>query len=223
MTKLNQGNKNTKPALLNNDYLEANSTPSKELKSDHNSWHFSPEFLTVTTGTEGDDTIVGVKTDENEIYGLGGNDRITGGDKDDAIDAGNGNDSIIGGGGDDQVFGGGGTDFINGGDGFDAAFFSGDFADYGLRNRGAGTWRIEDFAVGRDGIDRTWGVEAFVFNDGVFFDESAYSGEGLFLTNDKLKEVMATFGREDVSLSEVRDYLKTHGDVAVTLTSSEWS
>ncbi len=104
------------------------------------------------TGTNGNDTLIGTDSDEDEIFGLGGNDIINGGFGDDYIYAGMGKDKTIGGfqndhikgeegndvisgnSGDDNLDGGDGTDAISGGSGSDVilvAATSSDIVDGG--------------------------------------------------------------------------------------------
>lgn len=103
-------------------------------------------------GTNGNDTLIGTDSDEDEIFGLGGNDIINGGFGDDYINAGMGKDKTIGGfqndhikgeegndvisgnSGDDNLDGGDGTDAISGGSGSDVilvAATSSDIVDGG--------------------------------------------------------------------------------------------
>ncbi|MDZ4142417.1 MAG: putative Ig domain-containing protein, partial [Methylotenera sp.] len=70
-------------------------------------------------GTAGDDVLVGRPDFENEMYGLGGNDQLIGGDNYDDLNGGAGNDTIEGGGGDDNLQGGTGNDSMVGGLGDD--------------------------------------------------------------------------------------------------------
>ena len=74
------------------------------------------------TGTENSDTIVGYNDGNNRIYGLGGNDTISGGNLNDWIDGGTGNDSIAGAAGNDQLLGGLGADVLTGEAGDDTLF-----------------------------------------------------------------------------------------------------
>lgn len=76
---------------------------------------------------------------EDRLFGLAGNDIITGGGRDDYLDGGRGNDQLdgglqndilIGGAGDDLLTGGRGSDWMDGGAGIDVAVFSGARADY---------------------------------------------------------------------------------------------
>jgi Ca2+-binding RTX toxin-like protein len=85
------------------------------------------------TATEGADTLAGW-SDNNLIYGLGGDDTITDSGGNDTIDGGAGNDTITDSGGNDTIEGGagndtitdqgGGTNVLRGGDGNDTITFS---------------------------------------------------------------------------------------------------
>ncbi len=72
----------------------------------------------VVNGSEADDVLSGDYW-ENDIYGLGGNDIIDGGDEADLIDGGEGIDTIVGGAGNDILIGGADDDVISAGDGDD--------------------------------------------------------------------------------------------------------
>jgi Ca2+-binding RTX toxin-like protein len=93
------------------------------------------------SGTSYNDTIVGLTSTANYIYGAGGNDTLTGGSVDDQLHGeagtdtlygGSGNDSLNGGSendtiygenGDDTMNGGTGADVLNGGAGNDTAYY----------------------------------------------------------------------------------------------------
>lgn len=71
-----------------------------------------------TYGTSGDDNFAGAETGDASVddmlFGLGGNDTISGNEGDDFINGGDGDDSLYGGAGDDFIIGGLGTDTLNG-------------------------------------------------------------------------------------------------------------
>ena len=69
-------------------------------------------------GTAGNDSLNGGQTYRG-IYGLDGDDVLTGGTIDNVLNGGSGNDILFGEGGIDQLFGGTGDDFMQGGDGND--------------------------------------------------------------------------------------------------------
>ena len=71
-------------------------------------------------GTDGDDVINCSGSDKGlHIYGLGGNDTLTGGSGDDHLIGGDGNDTLDGGPGDEGLHGGYGNDMLSGGAGDD--------------------------------------------------------------------------------------------------------
>lgn len=72
-----------------------------------------------TLGSNGGDTITGVGSVVNYLYGFGGNDSITGAGLADILVGGTGNDTLSGLGGDDNLFGGQGNDRLTGGSGSD--------------------------------------------------------------------------------------------------------
>ncbi|WP_181259230.1 calcium-binding protein [Pseudoduganella armeniaca] len=74
---------------------------------------------TQTSGTDGNDNIVGVNGGPNRINGGLGNDTIAGGDGKDTLEGGDGNDSLVGNAGNDILLGGAGTDNLNGSAGDD--------------------------------------------------------------------------------------------------------
>ena len=74
-----------------------------------------------TTGTNGNDTLIGTNSNEN-ISGGNGNDTIFGGGGADVLSGDNGNDVVNGGAGNDNVSGGNGNDVLNGGSGSDLLF-----------------------------------------------------------------------------------------------------
>ena len=81
----------------------------------------------VTTGTDGDDVIIGTfgadtidsGAGNDTICGHSGDDILIGGDGNDRIQGGSGNDDVRGGDGDDVIFGGTGNDTLRGEDGTD--------------------------------------------------------------------------------------------------------
>ncbi len=75
--------------------------------------------LLADAATAGNDMIAGLEDTANRIYGLDGNDTLSGGALPDLLDGGNGNDLLNGLGGDDRLLGGAGDDLLNGGTGAD--------------------------------------------------------------------------------------------------------
>lgn len=95
------------------------------------------EAFVVPAPTDGDDEIVGDRSD-NVIRGALGNDTLIGKEGNDQLDGGPGNDVLIGGRGDDVLIGRAGSDVFRGGAGNDTMtgafngdkyFFAGDFGN----------------------------------------------------------------------------------------------
>ncbi|MGC4096185.1 MAG: calcium-binding protein [Nitrospira sp.] len=99
-------------------------------------------------GTSGIDHIVGPNTETNRIYGLDGNDSVSGGALADLVDGGNGNDAVYGQAGNDTLYGRAGDDALRGGAGNDS-LDGGTGNDYLDGNVGNDTYT---FAVG-SGVD----------------------------------------------------------------------
>ena len=99
----------------------------------------SSTVSTVHEGTWGADTWVGRVGYDETYYAKGGDDILTGND---------------------------GSDTIWGGDGIDQAIFSSVFADYIVTDYALNS-TVED-TVGTDGTDTLYGVEQFVFSDGIY-------------------------------------------------------
>ncbi len=79
--------------------------------------------LVQTLGTTASDSITGYNDGENRIFGLDGNDTLTGGALNDQIDGGNGADTLNGDDGNDLLIGGAGDDTLKGGKGNDTYLF----------------------------------------------------------------------------------------------------
>jgi Ca2+-binding RTX toxin-like protein len=75
--------------------------------------------MVLTNGTTGNDTLSGIGGLTNRIYGLAGNDTLSGGSLNDIIDGGADNDTLNGNAGNDTLTGGAGTDYMSGGAGSD--------------------------------------------------------------------------------------------------------
>ncbi|MEK7344353.1 MAG: hypothetical protein AAB176_01560 [Pseudomonadota bacterium] len=70
-------------------------------------------------GTSGNDNLVGDADCSSKLWGLAGNDTLTGGTGADSLYGGSGTDSLLGGAGNDSLVGGTGADTLNGGTGND--------------------------------------------------------------------------------------------------------
>lgn len=135
------------------------------------------------TGGEFADTIMGGDGND-QINGKGGDNVLRGGDGNDMIGAENGNDYVSGGNGNDELWSGGGADTIAGGTGNDQL--------YG----GDGT----DTLRGNDGIDKLWGGQ----NDDLLWggnDRDYLHGEA---GSDRLR---GEAGNDDLSGGDGEDYL----------------
>jgi serralysin len=96
------------------------------------------------------------------IFGLDGDDYLTGRDQDDdRLEGGNGADDLWGNGGDDLLTGGAGNDEIDGGFGFDTAVFSGPRSAYVISTTN-GTTTV----TGPDGTDSLINIDRLRFSDG---------------------------------------------------------
>jgi Ca2+-binding RTX toxin-like protein len=108
-----------------------------------------------TTGTAGDDIIIGSTVadtmdagdGDDEILAGGGNDAINAGGGNDVAEGGDGDDVVNGGDGDDQIIGGVGDDTLVGGAGAD------NFVFRSLEDLSANTDHIIDFEPGLDTVD----------------------------------------------------------------------
>ncbi len=89
----------------------------------------------ITVGDANANSISGYNDGSNRIYGLDGNDNLSGGLQADLLDGGAGNDTLNGGAGNDTLDGGIGNDVLNGSTGSDTYQFA----------AGAGVDRISDY------------------------------------------------------------------------------
>ncbi|WP_193615798.1 calcium-binding protein [Massilia sp. YMA4] len=105
----------------------------------------------VTYGDAAANTITGSSLGTNRIYGLAGNDTLTGGALEDLIDGGDDADSINGGAGSDLLLGGAGKDTING--------------DAGADTLDGGSGAEYDFLLGGEGNDTYLIRKGSGFND----------------------------------------------------------
>ncbi|MFZ2449291.1 MAG: calcium-binding protein [Methylovulum miyakonense] len=89
------------------------------LFSDGVIWNWSDIIQKVLQATDGNDILVGLENEQNILFGLGGNDGLTGGNLSDTLDGGSGNDGLKGNDGDDTLLGKEGDDHLNGDNGND--------------------------------------------------------------------------------------------------------
>ena len=130
----------------------------------------------LTSGTEGDDNLVGYDTSDL-ASGNGGNDYITGGLGNDTLIGGDGNDRLLGQTDDDQLSGGSGADYLDGGVGSDL-LLGGDDADYIKGSSGNDTLeggKGDDVLIGDDGDD----TYRFNLGDGADVVYAAWTESGL--------------------------------------------
>ncbi|MDP3872592.1 MAG: calcium-binding protein [Methyloversatilis sp.] len=93
--------------------------------SDNVVWNAADIRSRVTiTGTNGNDYLNGAFDDTNRMFGLNGNDSLTGGALADQMDGGNGDDTLTGMEGDDTLVGGAGNDLLQGRNGNDTYRFT---------------------------------------------------------------------------------------------------
>ena len=111
------------------------------------------------TGGSLADTIYG-GDDNDSLFGLGGDDVLNGGTGDDFFDGGSGNDYAFGDIGNDTFFGGSGNDFFDGGAGADVANYSSFASSITLRPTGT-------ILKGSGGTDQLFQVETIIANAGV--------------------------------------------------------
>jgi Ca2+-binding RTX toxin-like protein len=151
--------------------------------------------MAVITGTALNDTLTATSVDLNgfgdEVYGLGGNDTLTGFigndklfggdgtdtlygmDGHDSLDGGTGNDWLYGGEGNDGLAGGAGNDFLDGGNGFDAVDYRGISGTRGVTVDLRITTAQNTRAAGYDtivSVEQVWGSN---LNDSITGSEGA--------------------------------------------------
>ncbi|NCT52976.1 MAG: hypothetical protein GPJ04_17640, partial [Microcystis aeruginosa G13-03] len=176
-------------------------------------------------GTNFNDVIVGTSNDENGffygIFGLDGNDTVSGGGGDDKVFGGegndvvngdtgndelygeNGNDSLNGGVGNDTLSSDAGNDTINGGSGFD--YYNADYS-----NRSTGLTMTFDSATGNGNIvigneiDTLISIENFTYFQGTNFDDIIV----LSSSNDQV--IHGNQGNDNIQGNEGNEYL--YGD-----------
>lgn len=112
-----------------------------------------------------------------------------------------GDDKLYGGQGDDLIIGGSGDDYIHGGQGLDIAIYFGSIDEYSITLQG-GKYIIEDQVDGRDGIDIVKGVEGILFGvEDLFLDIVETMSESELLSN------FGVSNYEDMDLSMIlEDY-----------------
>lgn len=129
------------------------------------------------SGSMGDDVLIG-GTSPDTITGGSGDDVMAGGTSYDTLTAGSGNDILFGetgsdildaGSGDDFLIGGTGDDRLDGGAGYDIAVYAGRLDDFTVtRTRTGYSVRDDDRSDGYFGTDQVTGVQALLFDDGLY-------------------------------------------------------
>jgi hypothetical protein len=135
-------------------------------------------MATYLYGNAFNNTMYGVNTTNNYIYGYGGNDIIVGGALSDALYGGDGADRLYGGGGNDWINGGNGNDLIDGGTGSDRLYDG-----FGNDRVGGGADRDFFYLTVDDQIDFIHGgtgsdivdLSAVTLFDTVFVEDNGYS------------------------------------------------
>lgn len=115
------------------------------------SWLIDQFGRAVTQGTESPDIITGkdrLFSDDDTIYGNGGNDIIDGANGNDHLYGGTGNDIVFGGSGRDKLFGGEGNDLlVDDNDAHDQQFYGGSGSDAIFAGAGNDTLRGDSFGA----------------------------------------------------------------------------
>lgn len=140
------------------DSLTGNAQILIAYEGDGNTALYDLDDVTVQTGTNGNDTLIGTAMDDR-LYGLDGIDRLNGGDGDDLLVGGtslyDGGDLLFGGAGNDTILGGVGNDSLYGMDGDDvmSGGLDGDFLAGQNGNDTLSGGAMGDSLFGNDGDD----------------------------------------------------------------------
>ena len=153
----------------------------------------------MTMGNSYDDWIDGYSDAPNRIYGLDGNDNLSGGALNDLLDGGVGNDDLWGYAGNDELYGGAGDDRLAGGAGVDM-LMGGEGNDEFIFGKGSGQDTVNSY-------DTTVGKI-----DTVQFDSTVDSSEVLIsrLGNDLVLEINGT--AEEIRVGRVKWILREQVD-----------
>lgn len=133
---------------------------------------FAEGTFRVQVGTMGADTLAAAALGQ-EVFGLGGDDRLFGGDGDDRLVGGEGNDTVLGDAGADQLWGGAGQDWLEGGAGDDELFAEGPAIEEVDGFLGQNT------LLGGLGDDSLWGADGRESLEGGAGNDWLYGGVGL--------------------------------------------
>ncbi len=130
--------------------------------------------------SEGDDVLVGLNSEAEDLHGREGDDILDGNHGDDILRGGKGHDFLDGGSGDDTLHGGKGDDYLNGS--FDDDTLYGDTGDDTLDgNHGDDTLyggTGDDTLYGGHGDDTLYGGKGDDYLNGSFDDDTLYGGRG---------------------------------------------
>lgn len=160
-------------------------------------WQQISEMATMNVkfGTDNADTINGDRVLKNVIYGLNGDDTLTGGEKNDTINGGDGNDKINGSYGNDILIGGKGNDIISDAYGKDEIYYSlGDGHD--------------EISVNNSGTHNPYGSadDKLVFSDGINLSDVSFHAD-----NKDLKILIGNNNQEKGSIT-VKNWFSYPGD-----------
>ncbi len=167
----------------------------------------------ITNGTVDADNMTGLSNSSNRMFGLDGNDYLTGGNQDDLIDGGAGDDSLSGGEGNDVLLGNAGNDTLNESVG-NNLYDSGAGAD--VINAGDGNEQLIG-GEGNDTITTGTGYDVISFNKGDGLDLIAASTGA-----DNIISLGGNFAYSDLSLSKSGNDLILSMDSSDQITLSNW-
>lgn len=149
------------------------------------------EDAAITIGTDSNDTLTADETG-GEVFGLDGDDKLTGGSGDDTLTGGSGIDELFGGIGDDELFGGTGDDFLTGGTGSDI-LTGGIGSDTLTGGEGSDTF-IFDAESGADIITD------IMEQDTIVFDGEEFHAEDMIFREAEDGDVEIAFANNDTSV-----------------------
>ncbi|WP_425806719.1 calcium-binding protein [Desulfitobacterium sp. Sab5] len=104
----------------------------------------------VVNGTDADDTINGLYSENDKIFGGLGNDTLYGNSGDDILDGGSGDDKLYGGNGNDTLIGGVGSDYLEGGAGNDTYMFNAGYGQDTIYDYDTATGNKDSVTFGED-------------------------------------------------------------------------
>ena len=164
--------------------------------------------MAFVNGGNGGETLTGVSNENNQLYGMGGNDILVGANRDDYLEGGDGDDVITGGLGGDALVGGAGADrFV-----YLSALDSGP----------AGYDQLLDFESGIDKID----LRGLSVASASILRENGSNSSYVFirLTNGELLTILAagrTVNANDLLLAQPVGVFVTRGEPGESIAGSE--